>query len=493
VIDNVRVQEQEVLDIEGRWYTLRVHPYLTHDRKVDGAMVVLVDMTDLKHRTRDIEAARNYAEAIIRTVRDPLMILRTDLRVNTANEAFYKAFNVMPDQTEGRLIYELGNRQWNIPKLRELLNDILLRRSVFSDFEVTHDFPDIGRRTMLLNARRLEQEDGSPGLILLAIEDVTERKRSEEALRGLNDKLEQRVFELAQSQDRLRALATELNLAEQRERKRLATELHDHLQQILVLGKIKLSQGKRLANAAPAAAKVMKMMKDTDDLLSEALSYTRTLVSDLSPTVLRDHGLPTALQWLGTYMQKHNQLVTVTVPDDADLKLPEDQVILLFQFVRELLINSAKHAGTGEATVRMEQRDGLLRIEVRDEGAGFDLAAAAAARTPTEGISSKLGLFSIRERMGALGGSFDIKSAPGQGTTATLTLPVAVRAETKAVFPTSALGTRHFRRSQDSNRTRRFAFCWWTITGCCGRACGASSQPTIIWKWSAKRATVSKP
>jgi len=260
-----------------------------------------------------------------------------------------------------------------------------------------------------------------------AIETLNkELRESEEALRGLNDKLEQRISELAQSEDRLRTLATELNLAEQRERKRLATELHDHLQQMLVLGKLTIGQGKRIAVGVPAYEQVLKKV---DDIFSDALTYTRTLVSDLSPTVLRDHGLPAALQWLGTYMQKHNQLVTVTVPDDADLKLPEDQVILLFQFVRELLINSSKHAGTGEATVRMEQHDGLLRIDVRDEGAGFDLAAAAAARTSSGGISSKFGLFSIRERMRALGGSFDLKSAPGQGTTATLTLPVATRTQ----------------------------------------------------------------
>ena len=168
-----------------------------------------------------------------------------------------------------------------------------------------------------------------------------------------------------------------------------------------------------------------------DDIFSDSLTYTRTLVSDLSPTVLRDHGLAAALQWLGTYMQKHDQTVTVIVPDDADLKLPEDQVILLFQSVRELLINSSKHAGTGKATVLMEQRDGRLRIDVRDEGAGFDLAAAAAAAagTPDGGISSKFGLFSIRERMRGLGGSFQIESAPGKGTTATLVLPLAVTGE----------------------------------------------------------------
>jgi signal transduction histidine kinase len=99
--------------------------------------------------------------------------------------------------------------------------------------------------------------------------------------------------------------------------------------------------------------------------------------------------------------------------------------VLLFQSVRELLINSSKYAGTGAATVTLECRDDQLRIQVRDEGAGFDVAAvAAAAGTQTGGLSSKFGLFSIRERMQALGGSFDIQSTPGNGTTATLTLPL---------------------------------------------------------------------
>ena len=114
-----------------------------------------------------------------KTARDPLVILRADLHVNTANQAFYKTFKTTPDRTEGRLIYDLGDQQWNIPKLRILLEDILPRNSFFNDFEVTHDFPQIGRRTMLLNARRLERDDGAPQMILLAIEDVTERQHAD--------------------------------------------------------------------------------------------------------------------------------------------------------------------------------------------------------------------------------------------------------------------------------------------------------------------------
>ena len=177
----------------------------------------------------------------------------------------------------------------------------------------------------------------------------------------------------------------------------------------------------------------LDLMKKMDDLFSEALTYTRTLVADLSPPVLRDHGLPAGLKWLGEYMRKYQITVTVTVPEKDALQLPEDQAVLLFQSVRELLINSSKHAGTGKADVRLEWNDGQLRIEVSDQGAGFDLAAISAPGTPSGGISSKFGLFSIQERMRALGGSFELESSPGKGTTAILVLPLLNHVEDKAL------------------------------------------------------------
>lgn len=251
--------------------------------------------------------------------------------------------------------------------------------------------------------------------------EIIKRRRAEEALADLTKHLEERIVERTRQ---LRALATELNLAEQQERKRLAVELHDHLQHLLVLGKLKIGQGKRHAPSIPVLTEALKQI---DDVLSDALRYTRTLVADLSPAVLRDHGFLAALKWLGEYMQKLSMTVTVSVPEQLQLTLPEDQAVLLFQSVRELLINVSKYAGTGAASVTLEHCDDRLRIQVRDEGAGFDVAAAAAAAATAGtqvGGSSKFGLFSIRERMQALGGSFDIQSAPGQGTTATLILPL---------------------------------------------------------------------
>jgi PAS domain S-box-containing protein len=120
---------------------------------------------------------------IISTIREPLLVLDGALRVISANASFYRTFKVLATETEGRLIYELGNYQWNIPQLRELLTSVLSTDQAFQDFEVEHDFPEIGRRTMLLNARHLSQGKDEPNnLILLAIEDVTERKRAEQLL-----------------------------------------------------------------------------------------------------------------------------------------------------------------------------------------------------------------------------------------------------------------------------------------------------------------------
>ena len=201
VIDTVSVREREVQDRQGRWYSLRVRPYLTLDNRIDGAVLALVDIDALKRSEREAEAARDSAEAIIRTVRDPLVVLHGDLRVRTASEAFYKTFKIDPHSAEGRLIYDLGNGEWNIPALRTLLEDTLPRNDFFNDFELTHQFPNSGLRTMLLNGRRLGSATGVPDLILLAIEDITERKaaaetvhRAGERFRLLAETVPQKIF-----------------------------------------------------------------------------------------------------------------------------------------------------------------------------------------------------------------------------------------------------------------------------------------------------------
>ena len=270
----------------------------------------------------------------------------------------------------------------------------------------------------------------------LLMSSVQQHERTE-AAEKLNDELERRVSErtkaLEQSQTYLRTLATELNLAEQRERTRLSAELHDYLAQLLVLGRMTLSQAKRSGLPPPGEA----LVKETEETLGKALTYCRTLIAELSPPVLQEHGLPAGLIWLADHMKRQELAVTVEIQEALDVPLPEDRAVLLFQSVRELLINVAKHGTVKKAIVRMTYEDGLLRLVVHDEN-GFDLAAAPAGSDDPSALSSKFGLFSIRERMKVLGGSFDISSSPGNGTTATLTLPVERRTENPDVSCDSA-------------------------------------------------------
>jgi two-component system CheB/CheR fusion protein len=128
---------------------------------------------ELLSLNNQVDHVKNYAEAIVATVREPLLVLDKNLRVKTANHSFYKTFQVNVEETENHLIYELGKGQWNIPELRTLLENILPEKSKFSDYEVRHNFANIGERIMLLNAREIKSDNNSEILILLAIEDVT--------------------------------------------------------------------------------------------------------------------------------------------------------------------------------------------------------------------------------------------------------------------------------------------------------------------------------
>ena len=142
------------------------------------------------------DEAREFAESILNTVREPLIVLDQDLRVITASRSFYEVFQVSPEETVGRLIYDLGNKQWDIPKLRELLETILPQKTTFDDYEVEHDFAGMGKRFMLLSARQIERTSGKKQIILLAIEDITERRRLQVSLAASEERF-RRLFDTA--------------------------------------------------------------------------------------------------------------------------------------------------------------------------------------------------------------------------------------------------------------------------------------------------------
>ena len=177
VIDTLLIKEQEVQDAQGRWYSMTIRPYKTVDNRIDGALVTLEDIHDLKQGMTRVQEARDYAEAIVETVREHLIVLNKDLRVVTANQSFYKNFSITPEAIKDKYFYDIQDGLWNLPKLRQLLEEIIRDNSVFNDFEFDYEVPGVGRKMMLLNARRVAVEEQ---LILLAVEDITARKIAEE-------------------------------------------------------------------------------------------------------------------------------------------------------------------------------------------------------------------------------------------------------------------------------------------------------------------------
>jgi len=272
-------------------------------------------------------------------------------------------------------------------------------------------------RWVRVSARLIRNTQGGPVRTIAVVEDITERKEAEAALLRLTLNIEQRVAErtkaLTESQRRLRALTSELNLTEQRERRRLAGELHDYLAQLLVVGRMKIGQALQRIGQGESREQLV----EADQALDESLTYTRSLVAQLAPPVLQQFGLSAALSWLGEEFRRHGLTVTVQAPPEAP-PLSADQAGLLFQSARELLMNVVKHAKTDEAFVALDCNGRHLVLTVRDRGAGFDQVLEQEAK-------DKLGLFSVRERMHALGGSFTLDSSPGAGTLATFTLPLS--------------------------------------------------------------------
>ncbi len=192
-IDHLTMAGEEVQADNGRSYSLRVQPYRTRDNRIVGAVASFVDVTELKQSQSRTAEARDYAEAIVRTVNSPMLVLNGDLRVQSANPAFYQYFQVDKEQTEGLLVYELGNGQWNIPALRQLLEQLLPTAGWIANFEVEYAFPHIGRRWMVLNAHRIVAYGDRPDLILLAFEDATEQKLAERHREMLVAELSHRV------------------------------------------------------------------------------------------------------------------------------------------------------------------------------------------------------------------------------------------------------------------------------------------------------------
>jgi signal transduction histidine kinase len=222
--------------------------------------------------------------------------------------------------------------------------------------------------------------------------------------------------DLRESRDRLRALASELTLTEQRERRRLAKVLHDHLQQLLVGAKFQAAVlGRRSDDEG-----VKKKAREIEELLDESIESSRSLTAELSPPILHEGGLAVGLEWLARWMaDKHGLSVELPLKPEVS-PTTEDVKVLVFESVRELLFNVVKHAQTKSATVTMQrQLDNRMRIEVTDNGVGFDPGVTKSAAS-----GNGFGLFSIRERLDLIGGHLEVTSSPGNGSCFAITAPL---------------------------------------------------------------------
>ena len=255
-----------------------------------------------------------------------------------------------------------------------------------------------GRQSISL----VRETGGKPQFAIALFEDITERRESEE--------------KICTYQEQLQTLASELSLTEERERRRLATVLHDHIAQLLVMAKAKsenLQESRRCRGLA-------EPMEEVQKLIEESIRHTRSLIFELSPPILYDLGFESAMDWLAEHMQQQYGLV-VEVEDDGQSKDLDNEVrALLFRAVQELLFNVLKHAQVSRARVCMRRDGEHLRVAVEDKGAGFGPDELCAP----SGKMAGFGLFSIRERLNYFGGRMEIDSLPGQVTSVILTIPL---------------------------------------------------------------------
>ena len=303
--------------------------------------------------------------------------------------------------------------------LAQTFQDITYPDDLEADLELTHQLLAGEKETYSMEKRYfrkngetvwinltvslLREETGEPRWFVSAVEDITARKKAEE--------------QIQKYQQRLKALASQLTIAEERERRRIAADLHDHVQQSLAAARLQLAAARR----PTSQAKLTAALDDISESLREALEDTRQLVFDLSSPSMNEIGLAAAVsEWLREQVERRHGLKTECVDECGDVSVDEDVRAILFRSVRELLANVVKHAKANQVSVHLKRVGADMRIIVRDDGIGFDPTAVSDMIEAKGGF----GLFSIRERMNDLGGLLEIVSEPGKGCEAILTVPL---------------------------------------------------------------------
>ena len=374
--------------------------------KSKGESLVLASVIDITERKRAEAALRESEERLARTETFSLvMVTHLDLegRWLKVPPTLCELLRFTEAELLGHRFHEMTHPDDVETDWRQCLR--LIRGEIKSfDLEKRYIRKDGGIVWVYVNCSVVTDAQDKPVHFLTYIRDITNRKLNEEKLR--------------EYQESLRQLANQLNATEERERKRFAADLHDHIGQSLVLAKLELGRLGEFAN--PLDKNVRSSIERLADTIDQAIHETRSLTQDLSPQVLYTLGLDAALEWLAENMQERYDLVCHIESQNMATPLNDDCAIVAFQAVRELLINVVKHAGVKEASVYVTREEGAVLIDVKDQGKGFVPDAVNLPQLHGGGF----GLFSIRERLSWLGGDLEIKSSPGDGTSAQVMIPV---------------------------------------------------------------------
>lgn len=368
-----------------------------------GGDAVRIYTRDITGRKRAEEAVRK-SEARYRrlheSMTDAFVRVSMDGWIQESNRAYQEMVGYADDELLRMTYMNLTPERWHAFQA-EIIETQVLRRG-FSDVyrkeyrrKNNTVFP-VELRTFLLRDER-----GNPSGMWALIRDITDRKRAEAAL--------------AEQQQRLRALGAELSVAEQRERRRIATLLHDDVIQSLALARIQLGA---VSQCRPEDDRA-KVVDESRKIIEQAIDHLRSLTYQLSPPILHELGLEAALDWLAEQFAGQYKFRCRFEDDGQPKPVGENARTLLFAGVRELLLNVAKHARATQVVVRAQKEDGMIRILVEDDGAGFDTA-----RVVRVDKISGFGLFNLRERLNYLGGRCEIQSDPGRGTKVVLIAPL---------------------------------------------------------------------
>ena len=357
------------------------------------------DITQRKRAEQEMAEARRFAESIVDTIQESLVVLDSQLRVISANRSFHELFGTTREQTEGQFFLRLGDGLWDSPDLRDRFQEVLSKDASFEGFEMDCDLAG-SSRTLVLGARPVREQMAGAGLILLVIQDITLCKRQEREIR--TDK------------EQLASLAEELMLIEESQRRQIAQALHDSVGESL----IQIEQDlKALHEESPPA--MQDSLRQVCERVSRAVEWTGNLATELSPSMLYAHGLVPAVRDLAEQFCDCEGFGCHVHATDQPLPMLSQVRTMLYRAVRELLVNVAKHAGANNVDITLDCDERNLRICVGDDGKGFDPSALESKRA-----DGGFGIYSIRERLTKIGGELIIDSVEGRGTRVILVAPL---------------------------------------------------------------------